>query len=79
MEDQDAEHANEVESDAAPDEHGPDIAETDRFFVNGRAMPFEAWVDEVMTLIGERDPVEPQPQPTPESPEIVWMSRRPVE
>lgn len=82
MPDRDAEQLDEAAvgpEDRGPDDHGPEIAEADRFFVNGRALAFAAWVDEVMALIGERELVEPQPQPAPESPEVVWMSRRPVE
>lgn len=62
-----------------PPEREADISESDRFLVNGKSMPFAAWVEAVMAPIGAREPVAPQPQPAPESPEVVWMSRRPVE
>ena len=58
---------------------GPDLSDADRFFVNGRAMPFETWVEDVMSPIAPREPEAAQPQPEPEAREIVWLSRRPVE
>ena len=58
---------------------GPDISEADRFFVNGRVMPFETWVEDVMSPIAPREPAAAEPQPEPEAREIVWLSRRPVE
>ncbi len=61
------------------DEVGPDISEADRFFVNGRVMPFETWVEDVMSPIAPREPAAAEPQPEPEAREIVWLSRRPAE
>lgn len=71
----------EVDRDQAdaPEEREPEISDTDRFFVNGKAMPFDVWVEAVMAPIEPREPAEPQPQPAPEAPEVVWISRRPVE
>ena len=63
----------------ADDPVGPDISEADRFFVNGRVMPFETWVEDVMSPIAPREPAAAEPQPEPEAREIVWLSRRPVE
>ena len=73
-----------VDADAAADQDaddpvGPDMSDADRFFVNGRAMPFETWVEAVMSPIAPREPAAAQPQPEPEAREIVWLSRRPVE
>ena len=69
-----------ADQDAAADgEAGPDMSEADRFFVNGRVMPFETWVEDVMSPIAPREPAAAQPQPEPEAREIVWLSRRPVE
>ena len=67
-----------VDEDASDGEAGPDISDADRFFVNGRAMPFETWVEAVMSPIAPREPAAAQPQPEPEAREIVWLSRRPV-
>ncbi len=67
-----------ADEDAADGEAGPDISEADRFFVNGRAMPFETWVEAVMSPIAPRAPAAAQPQPEPEAREIVWLSRRPA-
>jgi hypothetical protein len=60
-------------------ERDPEISEADRFFVNGRAMPFDEWVASVMEPIGPREPASAEPQPAPVPAEVVWMSRRPVE
>ena len=68
-----------ADPDASDGEAGPDMSEADRFFVNGRAMPFETWVEAVMSPIAPREPAAAQPQPEPEAREIVWLSRRPVE
>ena len=68
-----------VDEDTSDGEAGPDISDTDRFFVNGRAMPFETWVEDLMSPIAPREPEAAQPQPEPEAREIVWLSRRPVE
>ena len=68
-----------VDEDAADGEAGPDISDADRFFVNGRAMPFQTWVEAVMSPIAPREAAAAQPQPEPEAREIVWLSRRPVE
>jgi hypothetical protein len=62
-----------------PSAREPDISEQDRFFVNGRPLPFQAWVEAVMQPIAYREPAPPEPQPAPESPEVVWMSRRPAD
>ena len=58
---------------------GPDLSEADRFFVNGKAMPFPAWVEAVMAPIAPRAPAEAEPQPEPAPPDVVWLSRRPAE
>lgn len=65
--------------DAPPAERDPDISELDRFFVNGRAMPFADWVQSVMAPIPPREPEASRPQPAPEAADVVWMSRRPVD
>ena len=79
-EDASAGAAPEAADEDAPDgEAGPDLSDADRFFVNGRAMPFETWVEAVMSPIAPREPAAAQPQPEPEAREIVWLSRRPVE
>ena len=62
-----------------PPERDPDMSENDRFFLNGKSMPFAAWAQAVMEAIEPREAIEPQPQPGPESPEVVWMARRPIE
>ena len=67
-----------VDEDTSDGEAGPDISDADRFFVNGRAMPFETWVEDVMSPIAPREPAAAQPQPEPEAREIVWLSRRPA-
>ncbi len=67
------------DADRPTDEVGPDRAETDRFFVKGKAMPFAAWVEAVMSPIDPREPASPEAQPAPEAPEVVWFSRRPAE
>lgn len=67
------------DADRPTDGVGPDLAEADRFFVSGKAMPFATWVDAVMSPIAPRDPAPPEAQPAPEAPEVVWLSRRPVE
>lgn len=67
------------DADRPTDAAGPDLAEADRFFVNGKALPFAAWVDDVMSPIAPREPVAPEAQPAPAEPEVVWLSRRPVE
>lgn len=60
-------------------EREPDISETDRFFLNGKPLPFGEWVAATMSPIGPRDPVALEAQPAPADPAVVWMSRRPVE
>ena len=63
----------------APGDAGPDLSEADRFFVNGKAMPFPAWVEAVMAPVAPRAPAEAEPQPEPAPPDVVWLSRRPAE
>ena len=70
---------DEVTDETVIPERDPEIAENDRFSVNGKAMPFDDWVATVMGPIAEREPAEPQPQPEPAPIDVVWMSRRPVE
>ena len=67
------------DADRPTDEVGPDLSDADRFFVNGKAMPFAAWVEAVMSPIAPREPAPPEAQPAPAEPEVVWLSRRPVE
>jgi hypothetical protein len=67
------------DADRPADPVGPDLAEEDRFFVNGKAMPFADWVEAIMSPIAPRAPAAPEAQPAPEAPEVVWLSRRPVE
>ena len=67
------------DADRPTDAVGPDLAEQDRFFVKGKAMPFATWVEAVMSPIAPREPAAPEAQPAPEAPEVVWLSRRPVE
>ena len=68
-----------TDPDSVTDEVGPDMSDADRFFVNGRVMPFETWVEDVMSPIAPREPAAAEPPPEPEAREIVWLSRRPVE
>ena len=67
------------DADRPTDAVGPDLAETDRFFIKGKAMPFATWVDDVMSPVAPREPAPPEAQPAPAEPEVVWLSRRPVE
>ena len=53
-----------------------DVSPEDHFFLNGRPLAFDLFVIESMRRIADRDPIEPQPQPTPAPKDVIWASRR---
>ena len=73
----DADDAEDAAGGEEPDRDFP-ISSNARFSVRGKAMPLDDFIDAAMGKLADREPVEPEPQPAPQTKAVVWASRRPL-
>ncbi len=76
----DGESSPERDDTVDPDHEAPiDVSESDRFAIRGRDVTFSDFIQSTMSPISEREPIPPEPQPSPQEWDIIWAARRPLQ